>query len=212
MWRLRNDPATKADGDVAKRLRNAFIAHHCRAVWVPLPDDAPIAELEAEVISIAPAEMTAWNKRGMATYDEPEELVDAMIVRLGLSPYERAALHRQRDRFLARCLSDAASPSARARPARAAIPALPKGPFRFFALDVETANHDRSSICQVGVACARHADCIETWVTLVEPQTPHWAVSDLHGITNDMVQGAPKIGAVLDTLNGILSDHTVYQH
>lgn len=26
MWRLRNDPATKADGDIAKKLRNAFIA------------------------------------------------------------------------------------------------------------------------------------------------------------------------------------------
>jgi len=32
MWRLRNDPVTKADGDVAKKLRNAFIGEYCRAV------------------------------------------------------------------------------------------------------------------------------------------------------------------------------------
>lgn len=32
MWRLRKDSATKPDGDIAKKLRNAFIAEHCRAV------------------------------------------------------------------------------------------------------------------------------------------------------------------------------------
>ena len=31
MWRLRNDPATKSDGDIAKRLRNDFITRHCAA-------------------------------------------------------------------------------------------------------------------------------------------------------------------------------------
>lgn len=211
MWRMRNDAATKADGDVAKRLRNAFIARHCRAVWVPLPDDAPIAELEAEVIAIAPAEMTAWNNRGMKTYHEPEELVEVLIDRLGLNPYERAALDRQRDRFLGTKFPGAASHSSMTSVKRG-IPPLPDGPFRFFALDVETANHDRGSICQIGVACVRHDDSIKTWVTLVDPQTPHWAFSDLHGITADMVQGAPKIGAVLDALNGMLSGHMVYQH
>src|SRR6056297_3168282 len=54
MWRLRNDPATKADGGIAKKLRNAFIAEHCRAVWVPISDDLNIADLEAQVIELAP--------------------------------------------------------------------------------------------------------------------------------------------------------------
>lgn len=211
MWRLRNDLETKVDGDVAKRLRNAFIAHHCRAVWIPLPDHAPIADLEAEVIAMAPAAMTAWNNRGMEAYDEPEALVDAMIDRLGLSPFERTALNSQRDRFLARKLPAASSHSSMASVKRG-IPPLPDGPLRFFGLDVETANHDRESICQIGVACVRHDGSIETWVTLVDPQTPHWAFSYLHGITHDMVRGAPKIGAVIDQLNGMLSGHAVYQH
>ena len=55
MWRLRNDEATRADGDIAKALRNAFIADHCRAVWFPLPDNAEIARIEQEVIALAPA-------------------------------------------------------------------------------------------------------------------------------------------------------------
>lgn len=204
MSRLRNDPATRADGDIAKSLRNAFIARHCRAVWVPLPDHAEIARLEAEVIAMAPAEMIAWNRRGMAVYDEPVDLLDALIEHLGLSPFERAALSRQRNRFLG---------GAPAAPRSVVgVPALPKGSFRFFALDVETANNDRGSICQVGVACVRPDDSIETWVTLVDPRTRNWMFSGLHGITDDMVQGAPTIRAVIDTLDGMLAGHTVYQH
>lgn len=68
MWRRRNDPATKADGDIAKKLRNAFIAEYCKAVWVPLSDELDIARLEAEVIDLAPQEVKAWNRRGMDAY------------------------------------------------------------------------------------------------------------------------------------------------
>ena len=203
MWRLRNDPATKADGDIAKALRNAFIARHCQAVWVPLPDHADIVGLEAEVIAQAPIEMIAWNRRGMEIYEEPAFLVDALIESLGLSPFERAALGRQWDRFRGNTPAETTA---------GAMPALPQGPFRFFALDVETANHDRASICQIGIACVLPDNSIKTWVTLIDPQTTHWAFSGLHGITNNMVQGAPTIGEVLGTLDGLLSGHTVYQH
>jgi DNA polymerase III epsilon subunit-like protein len=203
MWRLRNDPATKADGDIAKSLRNAFIARHCRAVWVPLSDHADIAGLEAEVISLAPPEMIAWNRRGMEAYAEPTSLVDTLIKSLSLSPFERGALGRQLDRSCG-TKTAALTPSA--------VPALPQGPFRFFALDVETANHDRASICQVGVACVRPDNSIETWVTLVDPQTTRWVFSGLHGINADMVRGAPTIGSVIDTLDTLLAGRTVYQH
>jgi DNA polymerase III epsilon subunit-like protein len=203
MWRLRNDLATKVDGDIAKSLRNAFIALHCRAVWVPLSDHADIAGLEAEVISLAPPEMIAWNRRGMEAYDEPASLVDALINSLSLSPFERAALGRQLDRS---CGTKTVAITV------GAVPALPQGPFRFFALDVETANHDRASICQVGVACVRPDNSIETWVTLVDPQTTRWVFSGLHGINADMVQGAPTIGSVIDTLDTLLAGRTVYQH
>lgn len=208
MWRQRNDPATKTDGDIAKSVRNAFIARHCGCTWVPLPDHADIAGLEAQVIALAPPEMVAWNRRGMAEYDEPVDLVDTLIAELRLSPVERAALTRQRDRFLR------GVPTTKAAVARSAgaLPPLPDGPFRFFALDVETANHDRGSICQVGVACVRPDDSIATWVTLVDPQTSRWIFSGLHGITNAMVQGAPDIGAVIDILDGMLAGRTVYQH
>lgn len=203
MWRRRNDPTTKADGDIAKSLRNAFIARHCGAAWVPLPDHADISGLEAAVIAMAPSDMIAWNRRGMEAYEEPAQLVDMLIESLGLSPFERAALGRQRDRSEGGAPADAPS---------GPMPGLPKGPFRFFALDVETANHDRGSICQIGVACVRPDESIETWVTLVDPQTSHFVFSGLHGITADMVQGAPTIGTVLDALELFLAGQPVYQH
>jgi DNA polymerase III epsilon subunit-like protein len=212
MWRQRNDPATKADGDIAKALRNAFIARHCAAVWVPLPDHADIAGLEAQVIALAPQDMIAWNRRGMDPYEEPTELVDALIEELDLSPFERAALGRQ----LARSREEASAPSSKlhdvAPAAAGVLPMLPHGPFRFFALDVETANHDRASICQVGIACVRPDGRIETWVTLVDPGTDRWVFSGLHGITRDMVIGAPTIAEVLDPLEARLVGCPVYQH
>ena len=92
MWRQPNDLANKADGNVAKALRNAFIAQYCRAVWVPLPDDAGIARLEASVVALAPADMTAWNRRGMEPYAEPAVLVDTLIESLALGSRSRPSM------------------------------------------------------------------------------------------------------------------------
>jgi len=89
---------------------------------------------------------------------------------------------------------------------------LPEGPFRFFALDVETANHDRGSICQVGLACVRPDNRIESWVALVDPDTDRWVFSWLHGITADMVEGAAGIEEVLALLEKRLEGVPVYQH
>ena len=210
MWRKRNDPATKADGDIAKSLRNEFIARHCGCTWVALPDHADITALEAQVIALAPPEMVAWNRCGMEVYDEPLALLDELIAELRLSPVERAALGRQRQRQFGE------TPMAQVTTipvlGEANLPPLPEGSFRFFALDVETANNDRGSICQVGVACVRPDDSIDTWVTLVDPRTETWKFSYLHGITNAMVQGAPTIDAVILAVDRLLQGQKVYQH
>lgn len=210
MYRLRNDATTDLDGKIAKKLRNAFIAEHCGAVWVPLPDTADIIGLERQVIALAPAEAIAWNNRGMETYPEPVDLVDALIERLRLPPVERAALVRQQARFERLTGMGAIEYRLESRPASKSD--FPKGPFRFVALDVETANNDRASICQVGVACVRPDDSIETWVTLVDPQARTWAFTGLHGIDARMVQGAPTFDAVLNLLEPALNGHTVYAH
>lgn len=213
MWRERKDAVTKADGDIAKALRNEFIIDHCRAVWMPLPDTADIARLEAEVLALAPDHAIAWNRRRMRPYEEPADLVEATLRRLGWGMRELAAIDRQRQRFLAAmaCPGTASAPhSAPIRQAR--VTPLPKGPFRFFALDVETANNDRGSICQIGVACVRPDNSIETWMTHVDPQVDHWMFTYLHGISARTVQGAPTFAEVLPVLQDTLKGTTVYQH
>ncbi|QEU10505.1 3'-5' exonuclease [Paracoccus yeei] len=212
MWRDRDDPTTKADGDIAKALRNAFIADHCRAIWLPLPDSIDIAQLEARVLAIAPAHVVAWNRRGMDPYEEPTDLVDATIRRLGLGAHELASIERQHKRFLglAGSAGPIVAPAFLARPLE--VKPFPKGPFRFFALDVETANNDRGSICQIGVACVRPDNSIETWMTYVDPQVDTWVFTYLHGISARTVRGAPTFNDIMPVLRAALEGAVVYQH
>ncbi len=102
MWRDRYAQKGHPDADVSKRLRNAFIADHCRVVWVVLDDECDILALEAEILRIAPSWAVAWNRRGASVYAEPIELVDCTIRRLGLTDAELAALERQRERHCAK--------------------------------------------------------------------------------------------------------------
>lgn len=210
MWRQRLDPATKADGDISKKLRNAFIARHCRAVWIVLPDSAEISRLEAEVIRAAPAQTTSWNERKTAVYDEPVELVDETIRHLGWGEREKAALERQRER--SRGSGERVTVGEAAKASGAEVTPFPKGPFRFLALDVETANNDRGSICQIGIACVCHDNTIVTWKTYVDPQVQVWRFTALHGISAQTVAGAPAFAEVMAVLRNALNGLAVYQH
>lgn len=212
MWRDRNDQTTKSDGDLAKKLRNEFIVDHCRAVWLQLPDTANIAQLEKDVLALAPESVIAWNRRRMQPYEEPTDLVDATLRRLAWGVQELAAIERQRQRY-----SNAASAAGIDVPQPTIVrhsraPLFPNGPFRFFALDVETANGDRGSICQIGVACVRPDNTIETWVTYVDPKVDTWAFTNLHGISAQTVRGAPTFTEVLPVLHDALNGTIVYQH
>jgi DNA polymerase-3 subunit epsilon len=213
MWRNLNDPLTEIDGNISKALRNEFVIDHCRAIWLALPDTEDIARLETEVLSIAPDHAIAWNRRQMQPYEEPVDLVEFTLRRLGWTAQKLAAIERQRQRFLSSAGGVVTSPPPVPGAARhMCVTPFPKGPFRFFALDVETANNDRSSICQIGVACVRPNNSIETWVTYVDPQVDRWAFTYLHGISASTVQGAPTFGEVLPILRDALSGATVYQH
>ncbi len=89
---------------------------------------------------------------------------------------------------------------------------LPTGSFRFIALDVETANNDRASICQVGLACVSLDGSIATWSTYVDPCTRTWTCTWIHGISQETVFGAPRFPVVLSMLTQVVTGHTVFQH
>lgn len=207
MWRDRFDRSSSNDALHAKALRNAFIAEHCRAVWVEVPDQLDIAGLERQLLCMAPAYATAWNGKAVAAYDEPTDLVDRTLAGLGWDSRRIAALDRQRQRHAER---RASAPTTKSTAAR--IPPFPSGPFRFFALDVETANSNRASVCQIGVAAVRADGSVATWKTYVDPHTDNFAFSMIHGITSETVQGAPSFGDILPVLIKALGTSVVYQH
>lgn len=76
---------------------------------------------------------------------------------------------------------------------------------QFAAIDVETANPDMGSICQIGIARFEGGQLVEEWVTLVDPEDYFDDVNvSIHGIGPRMVKGKPKLPDVADNLRRLL--------
>jgi DNA polymerase III subunit epsilon len=86
----------------------------------------------------------------------------------------------------------------------------------FVVIDVETANPDFSSICQVGVAEFRDGKLCELWESFVNPEDYFDEMNvGVHGIDEHMVRQAPKWPAVHQQLapwlkNRIVACHTAF--
>lgn len=91
--------------------------------------------------------------------------------------------------------------------------ALIPGPFRFVALDVETANSDPSSICQIGLAFVATDGGIHVTRAYVDPCQPFSSFNiQLHGIGPDKVRGAARFPTVLQDLVNVLAEQPLIQH
>ncbi len=76
---------------------------------------------------------------------------------------------------------------------------------QFVAIDVETANPDMSSICQVGTATFVDGRVVSEWCTLVDPEDYFDEVNiSCHGIEPRMVRGQPTLPQVADKIRAAL--------
>ena len=83
----------------------------------------------------------------------------------------------------------------------------------FFALDVETANVDRSSICQIGLVLFKDGREQSAWSTLVNPECEFDAYnSSIHGITNTDVLDAPKYIQIHEEISKMVNGHIIVHH
>lgn len=83
----------------------------------------------------------------------------------------------------------------------------------FVAIDVETANEDLSSICQVGVASFRDGELVEVWGSLVNPEDDFSGINiSIHGIDEDKVKDAPSWGEIFEHVSARLQDRIVVSH
>ncbi len=83
----------------------------------------------------------------------------------------------------------------------------------FNAIDVETANTNRASICQIGIVHIRDGEIREQWKTLVDPETRFdpWNIG-IHGITESDVAGSPTLPEVRDELRARLHGQVLVSH
>lgn len=83
----------------------------------------------------------------------------------------------------------------------------------FYALDVETANPDYSSICQIGISTFDQGEIIDRWKTYLNPEDYFDDFNiGIHGITPDMVKKAPIIPHIYSVLKQKLENQVVVHH
>lgn len=93
------------------------------------------------------------------------------------------------------------------------VDALPRGNFRFIALDVETANGQSSSICQIGIACVDSDHHIQSYSVYVNPETDFAPFNiQLHGIGPNTVRDALTFPQIWRDLFPLLQNHHLVQH
>lgn len=86
----------------------------------------------------------------------------------------------------------------------------------FNAIDVETANVDRASICQIGIVHVRDGAIVDQWQTLIDPEDWFDPMNvSIHGIDVADVRGSPTLPDVRrelrDRLRGsLLASHTAF--
>ena len=86
----------------------------------------------------------------------------------------------------------------------------------FNAIDVETANADRASICQIGLVHVQDGKIQDQWKTLINPEDwfDPWNIK-IHGIDEAAVSGSPTLPEARDELRrrlrgSVLVSHTAF--
>ena len=88
-----------------------------------------------------------------------------------------------------------------------------KSKMDFVAIDVETANADMASICQIGVAKYNNGILIEEWSSLIDPEDYFDFFNvGIHGITEEDVEGKPTFPEIFNQLNSLLAGEICVSH
>ena len=83
----------------------------------------------------------------------------------------------------------------------------------FVAIDVETANADMASICQIGLAKYENGVLADEWKSYVDPEDYFDDINvSIHGIDESTVKSAPTFLELADTLRSYLVKKVVVCH
>ena len=83
----------------------------------------------------------------------------------------------------------------------------------FVAIDVETANPDMASICQIGLVKCVNGVLSDEWKSYVDPEDDFDGINvSIHGIDESVVKGSPTFPALADKLYSFLDNRVVVCH
>jgi len=83
----------------------------------------------------------------------------------------------------------------------------------FVAIDVETANADMASICQIGLAHYSDGEILEEFSTYIDPQDYFDIINvSIHGINENTVAGAPTMQEISGQLYSFLDKRVAVCH
>lgn len=83
----------------------------------------------------------------------------------------------------------------------------------FVAIDVETANADMASICQIGLVKCENGTLSDEWKTYVDPEDYFDGINvSIHGIDEAAVRGAPTFPELANKLRSYLEGKVVICH
>ncbi|WP_313894042.1 exonuclease domain-containing protein [Psychrobacillus sp.] len=83
----------------------------------------------------------------------------------------------------------------------------------FVAIDFETANSLRTSVCSIGIVRVKNGKIKEEIHTLINPLSEfHYYNTQIHGITEDMVMSAPTFEEFWPDFKGFVENQTIIAH
>lgn len=84
----------------------------------------------------------------------------------------------------------------------------------FAAIDFETANSERTSICSVGAVIVRNGEIAETFYSLIRPEPDYYSYwcSQVHGLTSKDTKGAPLFPEVWKQIEPLIEGLPLVAH
>ncbi|MFC3418381.1 exonuclease domain-containing protein [Salinicoccus hispanicus] len=84
----------------------------------------------------------------------------------------------------------------------------------YVAVDLETANGNRSSICSIGLVKFKDGEIIDEYYSLVNPEVEYFARMNIsiHGITEDDVADQPNFPEVMKEVEAFIEDYPLVAH
>jgi len=85
---------------------------------------------------------------------------------------------------------------------------------KFYSWDINTANSDPSSICEIGIGTFENGVLIDSWREYIDPEVPFDPIytEKIHGITEEMVRGFWTFDIAYDLIRELFEGNIVVHY